>query len=159
LKNGDLLQTLAKGESLGVTLTHYVDFANPRVQRSLDVRNMAFDGEVFLESHLFDPHGDRKAFQQMLARTSRWIRSRVAFTRTPWWVSAVLPRGTSPARNAVPNPVTSSPTGLDYVRVHFAREMVGHLSQREMEFFDRIRALYGPVPSWEETLDETGPKA
>ena len=160
LQDGDRLRSLARGESLRIALTHHVDFANPRVPRSLDVRHMTFPGGVFVESRLLDPRGDQKAFQQMSARNLA-VEHTTGLVQAdgPGWVSAVIARGAPPDAPSRPNPASSSAVAFDYLRVHFERQMVGHLPRREMEFLDRIRAVYGPVSSWEGTLEESQPPA
>jgi hypothetical protein len=43
--------------------------------------------------------------------------------------------------------------GLNYMQVNFAGGVSGNLYRREMTFYRRIRAIYGPVTAWTMKLD------
>ncbi len=46
---------------------------------------------------------------------------------------------------------------LAYLNVRFQDSITGNLRSRQMVFHNRVRAVYGPVDSWEETLDADRP--
>ncbi|HVT29425.1 MAG TPA: hypothetical protein VHE81_15525, partial [Lacipirellulaceae bacterium] len=62
-----------------------------------------------------------------------------------------------PHAEASPPPGASG-TKLHFLRVDFHTGLEGNLYTREVTFHDRVRALYGPVDSWEQELDLTRPE-
>jgi hypothetical protein len=44
-------------------------------------------------------------------------------------------------------------TSLQFLRVDFQAGLKGNLFTREIEFHERVRAVYGPVDAWEQELD------
>lgn len=42
---------------------------------------------------------------------------------------------------------------LSYLQVNFDRKIVGNFKERKMVFHGRVRAVYGPVASWDASLD------
>ena len=120
---------------------------------------MGFDDEFDLETQVFDPAGERKAIQKMHARnlTVDQITGDL-HADGPGWVSSVHRRGNwSPGAATAAAPAVPAPEGLEYLRVHFFREVVGRLHDGELEFLGRIRSLYGPVDTWDQTLDDQRP--
>ena len=60
------------------------------------------------------------------------------------------PPGLNPAAAGASPP---RPDELTYLGVDFQRGLSGNLGQRTLEFQQRVEAIFGPVTSWEETLD------
>lgn len=56
-----------------------------------------------------------------------------------------------------PKQPVARPDELTYLGVTFQREMRGNLNRRVMEFQQRVEAIWGPVTSWESTLDVHAP--
>ncbi len=56
-----------------------------------------------------------------------------------------------------PKQPVARPDELTYLGVTFQREMRGNLNRRVMEFQQRVEAIWGPVASWESTLDVHAP--
>ena len=73
-----------------------------------------------------------------------------------------LPLGT-PALPGGPlpqEPVASTPDkepGITYLGVDFQRGFTGNLTRRQMEFQQRVETIWGPVPTWEDSLDLHSP--
>src|SRR4029079_5492185 len=67
----------------------------------------------------------------------------------------------APASRPVPGPaaLARNPAGnkLFFLRVDFRRGLNGNIYTREITFHERVRAIYGPVDSWEQELDPTRP--
>lgn len=61
--------------------------------------------------------------------------------------SAFAPQGT-----AAPAPPVQAGSGLVFLRVDFQRGLSGTMQTREMKFLDQVRAVYGPVSDWKQTL-------
>lgn len=59
---------------------------------------------------------------------------------------------------AVPPPGASG-SKLYFLRVDFHTGMDGNMYTRELTFHGRVRAVYGPVDSWEQELDLTRPES
>ncbi len=58
---------------------------------------------------------------------------------------------------APPKQPVARPDELTYLGVTFQRGMRGNLNRRVMEFHQRVEAIWGPVASWESTLDVHSP--
>lgn len=50
-------------------------------------------------------------------------------------------------------PPSPRPDELTYLSVDFQRGLAGNLGQRTLEFQQRVEAIFGPVTSWDQTLD------
>jgi hypothetical protein len=59
---------------------------------------------------------------------------------------------------ATPLPQHTSRSKLHFLRVDFYRGLRGNLYTREVTFMERVRAVYGPVDSWEQELDAARPE-
>jgi len=66
-----------------------------------------------------------------------------------------LPGAGGPAPS--PKQPVARPDELTYLGVTFQRGMRGNLNRRVMEFHQRVEAIWGPVVSWESTLDVHAP--
>jgi len=62
----------------------------------------------------------------------------------------------SGAGGPAPPPV-ARPDELTYLGVDFQRGLRGNIHRRVMEFHQRVEAIWGPVPSWESSLDVHAP--
>jgi hypothetical protein len=54
---------------------------------------------------------------------------------------------------SAPPPTSPRPDELTYLSVDFQRGIAGNLGRRVLEFQQRVEAIFGPVASWEDTLD------
>ncbi len=73
-----------------------------------------------------------------------------------------LPLGTPalPGGPTPPPPAAATPEkkpGLTYLGVDFQRGFTGNLTRRQMEFQQRVETIWGPVPTWEDSLDLHSP--
>ncbi len=66
---------------------------------------------------------------------------------------------TSQSQTTAPPPPGASGSKLHFLRVDFHTGLDGNLYTREVTFHDRVRAVYGPVDSWEQELDLTRPES
>jgi hypothetical protein len=67
---------------------------------------------------------------------------------------------TIPGQSAPPQkttPTNSAGNKLYFLRVDFRKGLEGNMYIREVTFHERVRAIYGPVDSWEQELDPTRP--
>ncbi|MBN1854803.1 MAG: hypothetical protein JW829_18870 [Pirellulales bacterium] len=56
-----------------------------------------------------------------------------------------------------PGSFVDASSRLRYLRVDFQRSMEGNLKQRQMTVHGQVHAIYGPVDSWEQTIEVHGP--
>lgn len=72
-----------------------------------------------------------------------------------------LPLGT-PALPGGPTPPPASPAdkkpGITYLGVDFQRGFTGNLTRRQLEFQQRVETIWGPVPTWGDSLDLHAPE-
>jgi lipopolysaccharide export system protein LptA len=156
LDNGNVMTLTGRSQSLRVTLTADVDFSRPQASKQLDIHQLAFDTDVFLQTECLDPTGQRTAFQQTEARNLT-INQPNGDLRAggPGWISSVHYREPSTSATGPPPPALfSSTTGIEYLRVHFLREIAGCLPRGEVEFHEGVKAVYGPVADWEAMIPE-----
>jgi lipopolysaccharide export system protein LptA len=156
-QSGDVSLMHARSASLRVTLTDNINFARPETARKTDVEELAFDTDVFLQSETLDPSQQRKAFQQTEAKNLVLNQTTGDMHATgPGWISSVHMRQAT-GRAEPAGILPSSSTGIEYMRVQFLREVTGKMQSGQIEFHERVRAVYGPVQTWEQTLDDSRP--
>ncbi len=82
-------------------------------------------------------------------RATRYGDSAVTFPGQP----------TNAATQPGPGPLGRNASGnkLNFLRVDFRKGLKGNIYTREITFYERVRAIYGPVDSWEQELDPTRP--
>jgi len=72
-----------------------------------------------------------------------------------------VPTGGIPGQRGSPRPPQSvshgaapqAPDGLSYLGVDFQRGLRGNMHRRQVEFHQRVEAIWGPVAGWSDTLD------
>ena len=47
---------------------------------------------------------------------------------------------------------------LNYLQVRFEQKIAGNLHEQKMTFFERVRTIYGPIPTWDIALDVDRPE-
>ena len=154
MKAGEQLRFNAKGESLGVTLTHYVDFRQPKNTDQLGLRELAFNGQCFFESETLAPNGTRKTSEKMLLHDLRVDQIRGTLRGDgPGWLTSVH-QGQDIFKEGQ---FVSSPRGLHFLRVDFQQELRGNVTGKQIEFLGNVRTVYGPVTGWDQVIDVTNP--
>ena len=63
-----------------------------------------------------------------------------------------------PGNPASPAVASTEQTGITFLGVDFQRGFTGNMNQRRMEFQQRVETIWGPVSSWDETLDLHAPE-
>lgn len=75
--------------------------------------------------------------------------------------SPASPAPTSPRPWSTASPTGFGPTGhpldLIYLQVDFQGQMRGNLYQRELEFLENVRSVYGPIAVWDDSLTTDRP--
>lgn len=133
-----------------------------RADRPPDVQEVRCHGAVRLDSQSFE------AGQQQAVESLEWKDLVVDFVtgnlsaNGRGWVRSTRLGG--PGQPLIPNAAPAPPDaagGLTYLYVGFQRAIRGnvHAGQRQLTFHDQVRATYGPVGSWHETLPDDNPDA
>lgn len=154
---GELFELLVMGHELNVTLNQAVDLSQDKPPQNLNLQELAFAGGVFLQN-TGQRQGSQTSFDQLQVRDLSIEHSTGRLhAYGPGWGSSVrydsglaesgLPRAGAPAEAAEAEP------RLAYIRVDYEDEITGNIASRELTFRGRVRTLYGPVETWEETLD------
>jgi len=65
-----------------------------------------------------------------------------------------LPGGPTPPPAAAP---AEKKPGITYLGVDFQRGFTGNLTRRQLEFQQRVETIWGPVPTWDDSLDLHAP--
>ena len=161
LDNGELARFAIAGTDMWALLTDRVDFMHPPSRRDdlvVDLLEIGFRGEVRVENHTFGPERQLTSWEegnlrnvtlnhlsgQLNAEGPGWLSS-VRFAEDTKLVPAAGPR-------PQPRPAKAGPQ-LVHVQVHFNRQLAANLANKEVQFFERVRAIYGPVTNWEERID------
>jgi hypothetical protein len=159
--------TVVRSGSLDVVFHEAFDFgagsSTPRRAQRPDVARIACGSGVKIESESIDDAGER-SLQRLYVRD-------LVIDRTSGDVSGTGPgrltstrTGQSPALSLAAGPATAGPTvqpvaaasrpaGLSYLGVDFQQGLRGNIHRRMMEFHQRVEAIQGPVPSWDDSLD------
>lgn len=162
--DGDQYYLRSIGDQLHATLNRYVDFANTKRTDDLDVVELRFLGEVVTDNQTFNPQNTLTSRDRMNARDLTLDRRTGKFTgRGPGWITTTRidsekasadRAGAAPVSNGGPRNTTSGSTQqLVYLRIDFQNAVQGNLELREGEFIHFVRAVYGPVTSWDQTLN------
>jgi hypothetical protein len=70
----------------------------------------------------------------------------------------VAPRVGNPNHNpAASTNGNTDKKGLTYLNVTFQHHIEGNIVRRQIEFHDQVKAVYGPVKTWEERLPDDDP--
>jgi hypothetical protein len=154
MQAGEQVHLNARGESLSVELTRFVDFKQPDDAEEVGLRDLMFRGSCSLESQTVGVNGMRRTADRMQVRdlsidqTSGQIHA-----DGPGWLTSVH-YGEELFREGQLSTVAK---GLNFLRVDFQRELAGNLNTRQMEFLGDVRTVYGPVSSWDRTIDASNP--
>ncbi len=151
---GEIFDLLVMGHELAVTLNQEVNLSRDKPPQDLDVQQLAVVGGAFLQNS-GSLQGSRTSYDQLQVRDLTIDqRSGRLHADGPGWGSSVRydkSLGDNPLNPAADSGATEP--RLVYVRVDYDDEIEGHIEAREIEFRGRVRTLYGPVDSWDQTLD------
>ena len=151
-EKGQAYRPSVSSELLEVSLTRRVDFKNPKKDEDIGVREFRLPGRAFLESRQFDRRGTQQSHDQMQVRdlVVDQVSGRIHGVGPGW----IVHRGRGSGTDKQPPLSLPTPGGLAFLRVDFEREMAGNLHLREIVFSDRTDSIYGPISSWNETLEK-----
>lgn len=156
-----------KTDALDVILAERVDFAHPDRDQEPDVVKIVCRGDVSIQSRTFDEAVPLSVERMQVADLTIDRNSGDLEARGPGRITTVrrgssLPLGLGVDRTAnrdPPAPDDPNDDRLTYLEVSFQGRLYGNLHDRKVTFEDRVRTVYGPVDSWEATLDVDDPDA
>lgn len=151
---GEIFDLLVMGHELAVTLNQEVNLSRDKPPQNLDVQELAFSGGVYLQN-TGRLGGNQTSYDQMQVRdlTIDQSTGRLQAYGPGWGSSVRYDKGlTERSLNQAADASAAEPR-LVYVRVDYEDEAVGNVLSRELEFRGRVRTLYGPVDTWDQTLD------
>jgi hypothetical protein len=155
-------------DQLSARLTTPVQFGQRFDQRGLDLEEAECKGNVSMEHHSRDGVGVISHERLELARLTVNQRTgaisgdgpgEFRSTRFGNGLSTLGPAAKTPAAggNVWPPPGAAG-SKLYFLGLDFQQGLRGNLVTRELELFDRVRTVYGPVDSWEQELDVARPE-
>jgi hypothetical protein len=164
-----------RSEELNVELTRRVDLSNSSAAGPVEIRKLLASGNVLIEnrelneqrlmsiSYLQVPHAqiDRPTGELRAGGPGRLITLREGFRSNLNLASASAPG--SPAASASASTSAAQATAAEtteaktFLQVDYQREISGNLYRKIVEFADRVKVIYGPVLSWNESLSADSP--
>jgi len=166
---------LLRTDRLNVTFTEQIALGQSN-QTQPDVRRIdCFDG-VFLESRTVE-QGTLRGLERLNSRTLSLDRPtgdvvaegpgdvtsvRIG-TRRGTELGAANPDGTAgvpaiPIGLGLSVGKSDDSTAINYLQTTFQRGMAGNEARHEMNFYNQVRVIYGPVPDWNTVVDPDRPE-
>jgi len=158
----------AKGESqfaltgqLDVTMNKRVDFSADEGSQDADPRRLVFHNGVYVENRAYEAGRldsfDRMQFASLLLDQL----TGELHADGPGWLSSVrfgAPGGFGAPGAARPTSPSEGAKKLSFTRVEFQKQMIGDTIRKEVDFYGRVKAVYGPVTTWDEQLEVDRPE-
>ena len=160
--------TALRAGSLDVVFTQPMDFSAEGMQRGApraDVARIACGSGVKIESQSAAADGSR-SLEKLFVRDLVLDRAtgdvsgtgpgRLTSTRFGQGPALAMPAVATPGQPAPAAPPTR-PDELTYLGVDFQKGLRGNMNRRQMEFHQRVEAIWGPVAGWGDALDPHAP--
>ncbi len=160
--------TALQAGSLDVVFTQPMDFSAEGMQRGApraDVARIACGSGVKIESQSAAADGSR-SLEKLFVRDLVLDRAtgdvsgtgpgRLTSTRFGQGPALAMPAVATPGQPAPAAPPTR-PDELTYLGVDFQKGLRGNMNRRQMDFHQRVEAIWGPVAGWGDALDPHAP--
>ncbi len=150
-------------EQLEARLNRRVDFGKRVDQSAIDVAEVECSGHVVMDHKSRDAvditSHERMELERLTVnqQTGAISGSGPGVIRSTHFAEQLSTLG-GPGGTAAKSATTSS-AKLHFLRVDFQKELKGNLINREIEFYTRVRTVYGPVDAWEQGLDANRPES
>ena len=152
-------------QELRVSLSEPIDFANPSMDRKPDVARIECYGGVVMDNWSFKGPAQTSWDRMQSADLSVDRISGEIVGRGPGQVTTVrvgTPKLSGSPLSRGPDAARPAGTGgdsnqLTYLNVEFQDRIEGNLHDRTLTFHDQVHCVYGPVDSWDATLDMDDP--
>lgn len=148
-----------------ISLTKSLDFSEPPRATAIDVQEIRLRGQVTMENRTIE-QGELVSVDEMMVRDLTIDQQTGDLSADgPGWIKTVRRGGdlgpspfTGPAAGNTNMPQDEaaedgSDDGLTYLRVTFQTAMTGNVHQRHVELHESVRAVYGKVAQWTDTID------
>ena len=154
-------------QELRVSLSDSINFADPSLDRDPDVARIECRGGVVMDNWTFiGPAQTSWDRMQSVDLTVDRISGKI-FGRGPGQVTTVrvgTPKLSGLPFKGGPDDSQSDKGGRDsnqltYLNVEFQDRIDGNLHGRTLTFYDQVHCVYGPVGSWDATLDIDDPES
>jgi hypothetical protein len=152
-------------DQLAAKLTTKVQLGEPMNQPNMNMGEIECSGRVTIENVTRDAAGVTSHARMQIARLA--INQQTGFISGtgPGVIRAtrfgagmdLIPGQFGAPRATVATVSNAAGSKLHFLRVDFHSGLDGNMYTRELTFRDRIRAVYGPVDSWEQELDLSRP--
>ena len=158
-----------KTDELAVSLKRRIDFIKSTTpQRSsgekTELEELVCRHGVAFENKAFDERGqasiDRGEARDLVINQTTGVINGTG----PGWLTTVR-RGMAQSMSGGPSlpgqpaaqPDPDAADRLTFLRVTFERGITGNLTKKEVTFADQVKAIYGPVDTWEQKLEADDP--
>jgi lipopolysaccharide export system protein LptA len=149
-------------DQLVAKLNAPIHFGERAEQSNIALNEIECRGQVALENVQRDPGGVTSHEVMQLARLTINQQTGAMSGDGPGVIRATrfgdgmvtIPGQPAPQKTASTNAAGNK---LYFLRVDFRKGLEGNMYIREVTFHERVRAIYGPVDSWEQELDPTRP--
>ena len=154
LSGGEQVHVHAQGETVRVGLSRFVDFERTASYDDIELRDLMFDGASTLTSQTVDLSGQPRTSDRISVHNLQVDQhsGRIHGDGPGWLTSVHL--GEELFREGQ---LATAAKGLNFLRIDFQRELAGNLHARQLEFRGDVRTVYGPVSSWDQTIQASDP--
>ncbi|MFP6753357.1 MAG: hypothetical protein VB855_16870 [Pirellulaceae bacterium] len=165
LEDGRSLDLVIMSGEVEIQLSRRLDLANPRTATTLDLSQLVFSGDVFLQNKVRDKQGqDLSADQLQVGRLVIHQQTGQILGEGSGGISSVFRQNKAgvPDPGRPQNEADPDRGGLSNIQIHFNNGFSGDYRERIIRFVGRVRSVYRPVKNWEDNLNlkklgETGP--
>jgi len=164
IRTNELVATLSRPVTFGKSIDASAE--------EIEIKQIECRGGVTLDHRSIDPLGQRSHERAQLATLSVNQQTGELSGTGPGWIRSVhLAEGGNPLAGLAGGQPRKRPlqqvgaqagasgARLRLLRVHFQGALLGNYKSRQMEFQQRVRAVYGPVIAWQQDLPVHMPDA
>ncbi|MBN2022198.1 MAG: hypothetical protein JW809_05345 [Pirellulales bacterium] len=152
-------------DALDASFRQMIRFSEAAERTDPDVEVLTCQGGVRMDSRAFE--GNELVSVESVETKDLSINNLTGAIHAagPGWLQSTRkgagPLGTVPGPNlaAIDSAAANPPDEITYLHVVFQGSITGDVHRHEVTFHDRVRAVFGPVPTWQSTLPDDDPDA